>query len=209
MQCTVNEKVSSKTVAEGDPVLCQIGGRTSEAFAGAALQGQFQEYKDPGHFVGKGWMELQFDQLVMPNAQLVRVNAKVISVPGYHVDIDSRIHGKGHAVRDTITWFVPVLWPIDIAMLPRRGPSPTLKPESRITVKVMDNTWINDDGPPLSPYSTNPYGFKQRSSADAPSASGSQATFVIGANEMPRRGFWRKLSDNAVAAQAWVDARFP
>ena len=65
IQCTVSErKISSKTTAVGDPVLCQVG-RTEGAggFAvpqNAYLEGRFEDYKDPGHFVGKGWMELKF-----------------------------------------------------------------------------------------------------------------------------------------------------
>jgi hypothetical protein len=47
-------------------------------------------------------MELQFDQLVLPDAQIVHLNVKVIAVPGYNVDTQGRILGKGHATRDTI-----------------------------------------------------------------------------------------------------------
>ena len=50
-----------------------------------------------------------------------------------------RILGKGHAVRDTVTWMIPILWPIDLINLPRRGPRPTLKEETRMTLKVMDD----------------------------------------------------------------------
>lgn len=61
LQCTVSEsKLSSKTAAIGDPVLCQVShvelyGR-SVFPTGSYLVGHFEDYKDPGHFVGKGWM---------------------------------------------------------------------------------------------------------------------------------------------------------
>ena len=37
---------------------------------------------------------------------------------------------------------IPVLWPIDLINLPRRGPYPELKPETRLTVMVLDDFGI-------------------------------------------------------------------
>ena len=36
-------------------------------------------------------------------------------------------------------WCIPILWPIDLLNLLRRGPRPILKTETRLTVKVMDD----------------------------------------------------------------------
>ena len=58
------------------------------------------------------------------------------------VDKEGRIHGTGHPVADTVEWLIPVLWPIDLINLPRRGPYPTLKPETRLTLKVLDDFGI-------------------------------------------------------------------
>jgi hypothetical protein len=58
------------------------------------------------------------------------------------VDQQGRILGKGHPTRDIVEWCIPILWPIDLLNLPRRGPRPTLKTETRITVKVMDDTEV-------------------------------------------------------------------
>jgi hypothetical protein len=173
VQCTVSEpKLSSKTADIGDPVLCQVGhvelyGRSVFPY-GSYLEGRFEDYKDPGHFFGKGWMELKFDRMFIPPGQVIPVSAKVVYVPKYNVDKEGRIHGKGHAVRDTLEWMVPVLWPIDLLTLPRRGPRPVLKPETRLTLKIMD-----DFGVPMADqisYQPNPtytpprdqYGYTQR-----------------------------------------------
>ncbi|MBB6143964.1 hypothetical protein HNQ77_001913 [Silvibacterium bohemicum] len=144
ISCTVSEpKLSSKTTAIGDPVLCQIG--HSERYGRSVLPynsylvGRFEDYKDPGHFVGKGWMELRFDRMVIEPDTTIPIDAKVVAVPGYNVDRDGRIVGKGHETRDIVTWSIPVLWPIDLIMLPMRGPRPTLKEETRLTLKVMDD----------------------------------------------------------------------
>lgn len=146
IQCTVAEpKISSKVDAVGDPVLCQVShvelyGRSVFPY-GSYLEGRFEDYKDPGHFVGKGWMELKFDRLVIGD-MVIPAAARVVYVPKYPVDKEGRIHGTGHPVRDAVEWAIPVLWPLDLINLPRRGPRPVLKAETRLTIKVMDDLLI-------------------------------------------------------------------
>ncbi len=149
LTCSVAEgKISSKTTAIGDPVLCTVNpvekyGRSVFPY-GSYMEGRFEDYKDPGHFVGKGWMELKFDRLIIGN-RVYPVSAKVVQVPKYKVDQNGRILGNGHPVRDTIEWLIPVLWPIDLINLPRRGPRPVLKPETRLTLELMDDLGIPDE----------------------------------------------------------------
>ena len=150
IQCTISEpKVSSKTLDRGDPVLCRLShmeyyGRSVFPY-GAYLEGRFVDYKDPGHLVGKGWMELDFDRLIINQTDdVIPITAKVVDLPKskYPVDKEGKIHGTGHPTRDLVTWLIPVLWPIDLINLPRRGPTPTLKAEQRLTLKVMDDFGI-------------------------------------------------------------------
>jgi hypothetical protein len=108
-------------------------------------------------------MELRFDRMVIEPDTIIPVDAKVVDVPGYNVDRNGRILGKGHAVKDTVTWMIPILWPIDLINLPRRGPYPTLKEETRLTLKVMD-----DLGIPMvdqQPLQQEPSGLYRRPSA--------------------------------------------
>lgn len=147
IQCTIAEpRINSKTTAIGDPVLCQIShaeryGRSVLPYD-SYLVGRFEDFRDPGHFVGKGWMELRFDRMVIEPDTVIPIEARVVDVPGYNIDRQGRILGKGHAVRDTVEWLIPILWPIDLINLPRRGPRPTLKEETRVTLKVMDDLGI-------------------------------------------------------------------
>jgi hypothetical protein len=152
IQCTVSEpKLSSKTEAVGDPVLCEAGYYGRYSHFGLPYQsylvGRFEDYKDPGHFVGKGWMELSFDHIVIEPDTVVPINAKVVDVAGFNIDRQGRIHGKGHTKRDTVEWMIPILWPIDLINLPRRGPRPTLKAETRLTLKVMDDFAVPTGNP--------------------------------------------------------------
>jgi hypothetical protein len=148
MQCIVSEpNLSSKTAHIGDPVLCQVGhselyGRSVFPYQ-SYLVGHFEDYKDPGHFVGKGWMELKFDRMVVGNDTVIPLTTRVVATSAkYPVDRDGKIHGTGHPTRDAIEWMIPVLWPIDLINLPRRGPYPVLKPETRLTVMVLDDFGI-------------------------------------------------------------------
>lgn len=162
VSCTTGDaRISSKTTAVGDPVLCKVEHRRGDFMLpyGSYLGGEFAEYKDPGHFVGKGYMMLSFDRLYVGD-QVVPIDAKVVDVPGYKIDAQGRILGKGHAVRDTITWMIPVLWPIDLINLPRRGPRPTLKSETALTLRVMEDIQI----PVVPQPQTDPYGLIPRGS---------------------------------------------
>jgi hypothetical protein len=166
--CTLSEpRISSKTTAVGDPILCRVGyaeryGRSVLPY-NSYLVGRFEAYKDPGHFVGKGWMELKFDRMVIEPDQVVPVDARVVDVPGYKVDEQGRILGKGHVVRDAVLWSIPVLWPVDLIMLPVRGPRPVLKEETRLTLKVMDDMEIPATG---AEPQADPYGLMHRPEAE-------------------------------------------
>jgi len=171
INCTVSEgRLSSGTAAVGDPVLCQasIMSRNSGARLpfNTYLEGRFEDYKDPGHFVGKGWMELKFDRMVIQPRTVLPLYARVVDAPGFKVDRQGRILGKGHATRDIVMWSIPILWPIDLLSLPGRGPKPVLKAETRLTLKVMDDTEV----PIVDDPDRDPSGLYRRPSSydDAP-----------------------------------------
>ena len=63
LQCTLDEpNFSSATAAVGDPVLCHL--RTQQEFGrplfprGSMLGGHLEADKEPGHFVGKGYLKI-------------------------------------------------------------------------------------------------------------------------------------------------------
>lgn len=146
LQCTLDEpNFSSKTAAVGDPVLCHL--RTLQEFGkpvfprGSMLGGHLEAEKDPGHFVGKGYLKITFDRVILPNGD-VPVPAKVIQARGYKVDKQGDIDGKGHPKRDVVEWMIPPLWPWKVVSLPLRGPYPTLKGEEPMQLRLMDDIVI-------------------------------------------------------------------
>jgi len=147
LHCTMDEpNFSPKTAMVGDPVLCHLGPLGSFGHSifprGAQLGGHLQDYKSPGHFVGKGWMAIEFDRLILPNAEVLPLAAKVISAPHLKTDTQGDIHGKGHPKRDAALWMVPLFWPVKVFTLPARGPYPALKGESRLSLRLMEDVEV-------------------------------------------------------------------
>ncbi len=141
--CTLDEPdFSSKTARPGDPVLCRT--TSVEMFGrqviprGAYLSARLRDYRDPGHFVGKGWIQLEFTSLTLPSGSYP-LNAKVISAGRYRVNGDGQIRGRGHATRDAVEWAIPILWPIKVLTLPARGPRPEFKGETRLELRLMED----------------------------------------------------------------------
>src|ERR1700751_2078407 len=148
ISCTVSEpRLSSKTANIGDPVLCRVShvemyGRSTFPY-GSYMVGRFEDYKDPGHFVGKGWMELRFDHMVVGNDTVIPIATRVVADSAkLPVDKEGRIHGTGHPTRDSMRWMIRVLWAIDLIKLPRGGPYPDLKPEASLRVLILDDFGI-------------------------------------------------------------------
>jgi hypothetical protein len=185
LHCTMDEpNFSSKTAQVGDPVLCHIGPLSSFGHSvfprGAMLSGHLQDSKDPGHFVGKGWLELEFDRIILPGAEVLPLSAKIIATPHLKTDRTGKIKGGGHPKRDVVEWMIPVLWPIKILTLPARGPYPALKGETRLTMRLMEDVVVpapvNRASVPSPPWSQptkyipSPYGLLRPASYTEPSS---------------------------------------
>jgi hypothetical protein len=163
LQCTLDEpNFSSATAAVGDPVLCHL--RSFQEFGrqvfprGSMLAGHLEADKEPGHFVGKGYLKITFDRVIVPTGD-VPLPAKVIQAKGYKVDKQGDIKGNGHATRDVVEWMIPPLWPWKVITLPAKGPRPTLKGEEPLQLRLMDDivvpgaaahAFVNPNRPPYA-----------------------------------------------------------
>ena len=196
LQCTLNEpNFSSATAAVGDPVLCHL--KTMQEFGrplfprGSMLGGHLEAEKDPGHFVGKGYLKITFDRVILPSGDLP-VPAKVIMARGYKVDKQGDIDGKGHATRDVVEWMLPPLWPWKVISLPFRGPRPTLKGEEPLQLRLMDDIVLprtltqisHPDRPPYASSRPSSYNVTPQANAMQLAAQKSASTAsVTAANE--------------------------
>lgn len=143
LHCTMDEpNFSSATAAVGDPVLCHL--RSLQQFGktvfprGSYLEGHLEAAKEPGHFIGKGYLQIQFDRIGLPNTD-IPIPSKIVQAHGYKVDRQGDIVGHGHAKRDVVEWMIPPLWPWKVVTLPARGPRPTLKGEEALTLRLMED----------------------------------------------------------------------
>jgi hypothetical protein len=160
LRCTLDEpNFSSKTADIGDPVICHLAALRQFGKAvfprGSYLGGHLEADKEPGHFVGKGYLKIEFDRIGFPDSD-IPVPSKIIAAKGYKVDKKGDIVGKGHATRDTVEWLIPPLWPWKVLTLPAKGPRPTLKGEEQITVRLMDDIDVPRQGASLRSYQRPP-----------------------------------------------------
>ncbi len=214
LQCTLDEpNFSSATAAVGDPVLCHL--RSQQEFGhplfprGSMLGGHLEAEKDPGHFVGKGYLKITFDRIILPNGDLP-VPAKVIQARGFKVDKQGAIDGKGHATRDVVEWMIPPLWPWKVITLPARGPRPTLKGEEPMELRLMDDIMVPQhlaqvthvDRPPsaviMRPSGYTPASTKAPAGVIAPSPATPPAATPI--PTAPAQGGMRLVSNSASPA---------
>lgn len=209
IRCTLDEpNFSTKTADVGDPVVCHLSQLVlfnRPVFPrGAYLSGHLESEKEPGHFVGKGYLQIQFDKLGFPEGQ-IPVPAKLIAAKGYRVDRQGKIIGNGHAVRDVVEWMVPPLWPEKLIMLPARGPRPTLKGEEQIVLRVMDDVavpmfgWHYFTKPAPSSFSQpnssrNGYILPRTKQAQAPQPNGG-AAMAAGKTAVPQQSSARNGDD--------------
>lgn len=150
LQCTIDEPNFSPVTAQvGDPVVCYLRPVVEfgcSAFPpGSQLSGQFESYRKPGRFIGKGWMQIEFTRLILPAGE-TQVRARVIGLRGFRVDREGKILGHGHPKRDAAGWMIPVLWPVKVVTLPMRGPEPALKGERVLTLRLMDDVVMPCEG---------------------------------------------------------------
>ncbi|MBZ5565868.1 MAG: hypothetical protein LAP13_26045 [Acidobacteriia bacterium] len=146
VHCTIAEpNFSSRTAEIGEPLICSAQplrefGRLALP-RGSYFTGRLADSRDPGRLVGKGWLKLDFDRLILPDAE-IPMATKVVAVRRYSVDAEGKILGRGHPKRDALGWTVPILWPAKVITLPARGPYPALRGETPVTLRLLDDITI-------------------------------------------------------------------
>ncbi len=151
VRCTLEEpNLSSATADVGEPVACYLIPFREFAYSvfprGSFLSGRVSDYREPGRLVGKGWIVLSFDRLILGSKEEVAISAKVVSLRKFKVDTQGRILGNGHPRRDALAWSLPIFWPSQLIRLPGRGPRPTLKGENSVVVRMLDDVVVPDTG---------------------------------------------------------------
>jgi hypothetical protein len=210
LHCTLDEpNFSSATAAVGDPVLCHL--RSLQQFGrtifprGSYLQGHLEAAKEPGHFFGKGFLQIQFDRIGLPSTDMP-IPSKIIQAHGFKVDRQGDIVGHGHAKRDVVEWMIPPLWPWKLVSLPARGPRPTLKGEEQLTMRLMEDVVLPRTAIVLPP---GWHFFGERSAlssvAPVPAASASSAPLAPAQSKPPLEGRSERVTRIALTSNVVFD----
>jgi hypothetical protein len=154
--CTLEEpNFSSASAQVGEPTVCYLGQLREFGHAafprGSYLTGRLADSREPGRIVGKGWLDIHFDRLILPDTELP-VSTRVVFVRGFKTDAGGRVQGHGHPTRDATLWAIPIFWPVDLLRLPARGPRPALRGEVPITLRLLDDVTL----PCYKPGTTSP-----------------------------------------------------
>ena len=56
------------------------------------LSGHLQDAKNPGRFVSKGWLDLEFDRIVLPRAEVLPLQVKIVAAPHLKTDSEGKMH---------------------------------------------------------------------------------------------------------------------
>ena len=208
LQCTLDEpNFSSRTGHVGDPILCHIRSLTMFGHSvfprGAYLSGRLEDFRDPGHFVGKGWLKLVFVSLTVPGGTFP-LSAKVVSVPHYKVDAEGDIRGRGHARRDAVEWTIPILWPEKVITLPARGPRPTLKGETPILLRIMDDLSIPTDAVVTASAASPPAREPAKPASSPSSSANSEVNSTLRPGIFPRLVYGGTTRPAAETERSWL-----
>lgn len=197
IQCVVTEPdFSPRTAQKGDPLVCYA--RPLREFGcsgfprGTQVAGRLIDYRQPGRLIGKGWMLLQFDRLVLPDAETT-VSTKVVGAQGFRVDRTGKILGRGHPKRDAAGWMIPILWPVKLITVAQRGPTPALKGERLITLRLLDDLQVPCESfrPSVSSSTWRPL----------PSSSTIGPGSLNSPDESTPEGVWRRFDGSIVGGQ--------
>ena len=212
LHCTLDEpNFSSATAAVGDPVLCYL--RSLQQFGrtifprGSYLQGHLEAAKEPGHFFGKGFLQIQFDRIGLPSTDMP-IPSKIIQAHGFKVDRQGDIVGHGHAKRDAVEWMIPPLWPWKVVSLPARGPRPTLKGEELLTLRLMEDVVLPRTAIVLPPgwhFFGEHSALSSATPAPAPAASGATAQLASAQSKPPLEARSERVTRIALASNVVFD----
>src|SRR5258707_15564006 len=113
LRCTLDEpNFSSKTADIGDPVICHLSALRQfgkEVFPrGSYLAGHLEADKEPGHFVGKGYLKIEFDRVGFPDSDIPvpsKIDRKSTRLNSSHANISYAVFclKKKKKINTTIT----------------------------------------------------------------------------------------------------------
>jgi len=152
----LNERISTKTVQENDPILFSLaddiraGGHRGIVLIprGSSVVGRVIRTDRAGHFIGRATIDIRMEKIVTPRGDVYDgLTAKVVDLSNNkgrkgQVRADGEIEGPVHRKRDAFFLLFPPTTIFQLLALPARGPDVVLPPETRLYVKLMTPIYV-------------------------------------------------------------------
>jgi len=151
----VNERISTKTLQENDPVLFTLaddiraGGKRGAVLIprGSSVVGRVVKIERAGHLVGRAAIDIRIQQIVTADRVYDGLSTKVVEIGKIknqkgEIKADGEIDGPGHAKRDAFFLLFPPTTFFQILATPGRGPEVELPVETRLYVKLMSPIYV-------------------------------------------------------------------
>jgi hypothetical protein len=174
----VNEKISTKTLQENDPVLFTLaediraGGRRGPILIprGSSVVGRVVKIERAGHLVGTSHMDIRIQQIVTADRVYDGLSTKVVEIGKIkkqkgEIGPDGEIDGPAHRKRDAFFLLFPPTTIFQIMATPGRGPEVELPVETRLYVKLMSPIYVEREVAEVKP---NPVPRTSASAVQAP-----------------------------------------
>jgi len=152
----LNEKISTKTVQENDPILfsladdIRVGGHRGAVLIprGSNVVGRVIRTDRAGHFIGRATIDIRMEKIVTPNGDVYDgLSTKVVDLSNNkgrkgQVKSDGEIEGPVHRKRDAFFLLFPPTTIFQLIAIPARGPDVLLPAETRLYVKLMNPIYV-------------------------------------------------------------------
>jgi len=151
----VNERISTKTLQENDPVLFTLaddiraGGRRGPVLIprGSSVVGRIVKNDRAGYLAGRSSLDIRIQEIVTADRVYDGLSTKVVEIGKIknqkgEVKADGAINGPGHAKRDAFFLLFPPTTIFQVMATPGRGPDVELPVETRLYVKLMSPIYV-------------------------------------------------------------------
>jgi hypothetical protein len=165
----VNERISTKTLQENDPVLFTLaddiraGGKRGPVLIprGSSVVGRIAKIDRAGHLYGRATIDIRIEEIVTSDRVYDGLSTKVVEIGKIknekgEVKPGGEINGPGHAKRDAFFLLFPPTTIFQVMATPGRGPDVELPVETRLFVKLMSPIYVERQTAEVKPAAPAP-----------------------------------------------------
>jgi len=155
LRVVLNEKLSTKTLQENDPVLFTLaddvraGGRRGPVLIprGSSVVARVTKLDRAGHLIGRSNIDLRVEEIVTGDQVFDGLSTKIVDIGKIkggkgEVKADGEIDGPVHRKRDAFLLLFPPTTIFQLMATPGRGPDVVLPVETKLFVKLMSPIYV-------------------------------------------------------------------